>query len=105
MPSIEKFQKTPTARKKFVFDYSDALDTGVTISTLSYAVEAVLPQGCVTTPTLVTADGGTVEESGQAAYFFVGAGQDGFTYKVSLIATASDTQVFEDTISVQVKNP
>lgn len=94
MPAMVQIKKTPAARKKVVFEYTHALDAGVTITNLAYETE-----------TGITAGDGEVEEDGQTAFFFVSGGTSGRSYKVSLIATMSDTQILEDTISVQVKSP
>ena len=104
--AIVKFQQTPSEVKKYVFDYTDALDSGETISALAYANETVLPYPCCATPpSPITVGGGSVESGGQIAFFFVSGGTDGVSYKASLIVTTSAGQTLEDTISVQVKAP
>jgi hypothetical protein len=104
MPSLDKFQQTPSEVKKYVFDYTCALDDDETISTLAYATETVPAPGCVT-PAAITAGSGQVESGGKIAFFLVSGGSDGANYKVSLLVTTSAGQTLENTISVQIKSP
>lgn len=83
--------KQPAERFSYTIDYTDALTAGDNIET---ATAAVTPTG------LTLEDVGVYDPR---VKFWCSGGTDGVTYKVTVLAYSADGRVFEDEVSIKVK--
>ncbi len=93
---LARFTKQPAERKRYSIDYSDWLDTGETISTVSF----------VTTPASAGAlvvDANSITAAGKSVVFFANDGVSGTTYTVTVTITTSGGQIKEDEILFAVR--
>ncbi|WP_432001224.1 hypothetical protein [Streptomyces sioyaensis] len=89
MPNV--FIKDPSANLDYVYDWSDWLSPGETISSVEYTVPAALASGTANTNTATTV---TV---------WLAGGTAGMTYRVSNRITTNQGRVDERTFSVHVE--
>lgn len=92
---LQKKYKSPTDKKRYTIDYSDWLDSGETLDTVTYAVDA----GTAT----VTDD--SISGDGLTAIFFINGGAVGTDFNVAVQATTSVGQVKNDHIAFVVVAP
>lgn len=103
MTLLDRFLKQPAEIKKYQIDYSEWLDTSVTITSVATAVALLNPAtGDVGEPTL-TIDT-TQIVNGNVFEYYVNAGTDGKRYKVTFQADTSDTQLHESEIEFKVSD-
>lgn len=89
---LAKKTKAPTDRKRYVVDYDDWLDTGETLSTVTYSVDSGT----------ATVDGDSIAGDGKSAIFFINDGEVSTTFNVLIQATTSVGQVKNDHIEFVV---
>ena len=98
MGVLGKYFKAPIDRKRYTISYSDWLDTGELVSTVTFEV----------TPTdapPVVIDGIAVDPDGKGIVFYASGGVDGTSYKALATMTSSGGQTKEDTVLYSVKAP
>lgn len=95
---LGKYFKLPADRKRYTIDYSDWLDAGEFVSTVTFQV-IPLDSG----PLVI--DGIAVNPSPTGVAFFASAGLAGKTYKAIATMTTSAGQIREDVIQYTVKAP
>lgn len=93
---LGKFTKTPAERKRYQADYTNWLDTGETLSTVTYVVSP-------TTTSPLVVDASAIAGDGLSVAFFVNAGLDETDYTVTLTATTSGGQIKQDTLLFVVR--
>jgi hypothetical protein len=94
---LGSFIKTPIERKRYAIDYSDWLDTGETLATVTYSVPNV------TTPPFVV-DASSIDATNKIAVFFVNGGLTNRQYTVEVVASTSGGQIKEDTVLFTVRD-
>jgi hypothetical protein len=94
---LGSFVKTPIERKRYAIDYTDWLDTGETLSTVTYNIPNV------TTPPLVV-DASSIDATNKIAVFFINGGLNTRQYTVEVTATTSGGQIKEDTVQFNVRD-
>ena len=90
---VGNFEKQPDERRRLSITYSDALTRGDSVSTVE--LKGIAPAGELTVDTLTV-------ETPQIS-FFVEGGVDKSTYIVTVTTTSELGEVFEDEISVRVR--
>ena len=96
--NIGKYSKSPDERKRYSIDYSDWLDTGELLTTVTFEVTPA-EANCV------VINGVTIETSQQGVVFYASAGVEGKSYKAIATMTTSGGQIKEDTVQYTVKAP
>lgn len=94
---LGNFPKAPAERKRYTIDYTDWLDTGETISTVTFGV----------TPTGTGAlgiDAYSIGSPAKTVVFFANFGLAGKQYTVTVTITTSGGQTKEDTILFSVRS-
>jgi hypothetical protein len=92
--TLAKYVKAPVETKQYSIDYSVWLNTGETISSVSYLI---IPTG-----TLAVA-GSLIAADNKSISFFVSGGDDGVTYELLVIVTTSSGQTKEDAVLFVVR--
>ena len=95
---LGQFVKSPVERKRYALDYTDWLDTGETVSSVSFTVSP----STGTSPLVV--DSSSISTSGTEVRFFVASGDDGGNYTVTAVIQTSGGQIKEDEIIYLVRN-
>lgn len=95
--NLAKFYKAAAERKRYSVDYTDWLDTGETVSSVSFGVSP----STGTTPLEI--DAHTISTDGLQVVFFAALGDDGATYTITITIQTSGGQVKEDSIVFIVK--
>lgn len=93
---LGKYFKAPVERKRYLVDYTDWLDAGELLSTVTFEV---MP----TTTNVLIIDGNTIETGAKGVAFFASNGLDGKTYKTIITATTTNGQIKEDTVQYTIK--
>lgn len=93
---LGSFIKTPAERKRYSIDYSEWLDTGETLSTVT--MEVTPSTGTV--PFVVDA----ISSNNTVVVFFVNGGDNAKQYTIDVKATTSGGQLKEDTVLFTVRN-
>lgn len=93
---LGKFSKAPAERKRYSADYSDWLDTGETVSNVTFSVTP-------TTASPLAVDGSAIAGDGLTVSFFVSGGIDETDYTIIVTATTSSGQIKEDTLLFAVR--
>jgi hypothetical protein len=93
---LGKYFKGPTERKRYSIDYSDWLDAGELVQSVTFQV----------TPNdagPVFIDGNSIQPGNKSVNFYANAGLNGVTYKVavSMVTTANQDRV--DTVQYTVR--
>lgn len=103
MTLLDRFLKQPAEIKKYQIDYSEWLATGETVDSVVTAVTILNEAaGDVGEPTLTI---GTTQIVGGNVYeYYVSAGTDNRTYKVTFQASTSDSQTVESEVEFKVKD-
>ena len=96
--NLGKYSKSPDERKRYSIDYNDWLDTGETLSDVTFEVTPVDEDPIVI-------DGIAIETGERSVVFYASAGLDGKSYKAIASATTSGGQLKEDTVQYTVKAP
>jgi hypothetical protein len=98
---LGKYTKTPEERKRYTIDYTDWLDSGETVTTITY--EVTFADDSAVTGSAVEIDESGVDADSLGGYFFAAAGEDGEQYKVVATMTTTGGQVREDAILFNVR--
>jgi len=83
--------KQPAERFSYTIDYSDALTIGDNIETATASVS----------PTGLTIDNVGVYDP--SVKFWASGGTDGVTYKVTVTSYTTDGRIFQDEVSLRIK--
>lgn len=94
---LANFVKTPSERKRYTIDYSDWLDTGETISAVTFAVTP-------STTNTLQIDAYQIANPATSVVFFANFGDAGKQYTVDVKVTTSGGQTKEDTILFTVRS-
>jgi len=92
---LGKFTKAAADEKRYIVDYTDWLDTGETIETVTFLLSPA------TDPALVVYDSSILSGS-QKIQFFVSDGNTGDTYTVLVTITTTGDQTKQDSIMFKV---
>ncbi|MGE0677763.1 hypothetical protein [Pseudolabrys sp.] len=92
--SLAKYKKAPADVKRYAIDYSDWLDSGETIDSVSFAVS---PSGALSVPS------NEISDDELSVTYFVSGGNDGVTYRVVVTIVTSGGQIKEDLILFVVR--
>lgn len=95
---LGRFSQTTADRKHYTIDYSEWLDVGEQVASVTYSVDH-----SVTTPLVV--NGSVIAGDGKSILFFVSGGDDGETYKVIVTATTTAFQVKADFVMYTTHAP
>lgn len=98
MANIGKFFKAPDERKRYSIDYTDWLDTGELLSTVTFEVTPIDADP-------VVINGIAIETGSKSVVFYASAGLDGKSYKAIATTTTSGGQDKQDTVQYTVKAP
>lgn len=93
---VARFQKHPDEKKKYTLDYSNWLDTGELVSSVTLTVTP-------STGTPLVADGSAIDGTGTLVSFFASVGTDDVDYSVVVQATTDGGQIKVDTILFAVR--
>lgn len=99
MSRIGKAVQAQNERKRYQIDYTDWLDTGEAVSTVTFAVLNNTPAR----PLVV--DAVAVLPTFLGVQFYISGGLDNSTYEIVATLTTSQTQVRMDAIIVSVREP
>lgn len=94
---LDNFIKSPVERKRYTIDYSDWLDTGETISSVTFAVTP-------TTTNTLEIDAYTLGTGNTTVIFFANYGDANNIYTVDVQIVTSGGQTKEDTILFTVRS-
>lgn len=104
MAILDRFTKQPNDIKKYQIDYSEWLDTGITVSGVITSVEILNPAaGDVGEPT-ISVGTPSIIDSGLKFQYYMSSGTNGKKYKVTFQASTSDAQLVESEIEFKVKD-
>lgn len=96
MAILGKYFKDPDERKRYTVDYSDWLDSGELISSVTFEVTP-------STGTPVVIDGDSIDPDSTGIVFYASEGADGTTYRVYITMTSSNGQIKQDTVQFTIK--
>lgn len=96
MAILGKYFKDPDERKRYSIDYSDWLDSGELISSVTFEVTP-------STGSPVVIDGDSINPANTGVVFYASEGVNGTTYRVHVTMTSSNGQIKEDTVQFTVK--
>lgn len=94
---LARFTKAPTERKRYSIDYSDWLDTGETITAVTFTPSPLVTGG-------LEVDAYTISTPATSVVFFANAGISGTTYTLDVTITTSGGQIKEDQILYSVRD-
>lgn len=94
---LGKFVKAPADRKRYTVVYSDWLDQSELVASAVYSVDPVSD----TSPLVV--DGTSIDTTSTGLVFYASGGEDGGTYRVTIIMTTSGGQIREDVVQYSVR--
>jgi hypothetical protein len=94
---LANFVKTPAERKRYTLDYSDWLDTGETIASVTFGVSP-------STTNTLQIDAFTIGSPATSVIFFANFGDATNQYTVDVQVTTSGGQTKEDTILFSVRS-
>lgn len=98
--SNNSFVKQPAEKRTIAIEYQDELATGVTLS--GGTVAAVnLSDGSSASATVLVSTTATI--SGTQARAQVQAGTNGTDYKITFLTTLSNSDIWEDDVTMKVK--
>lgn len=98
MARIGKFLKASGERKRYIVDYSDWLDEGETVQSVSFDID-----GEQDYPVVV--DGYVLTDDSLGVSFFVSAGTTDQTYEILITVETTGGQVKEDAVLFQIVDP
>lgn len=93
---LARFTKQPAERKRYSIDYSDWLDTGETISTVTFVPSPIATGG-------LEIDAYSIASPATSVVFFANYGVSGTTYTVTVTITTSGGQIKEDEILFAIR--
>lgn len=96
--ALSKFIQLVGEKKRYEIDYSDWLDTGEHISTVTFSASPT------TTPALV-GDTLIINPGNTSATFMVSGGTSDNTYKLLITMTTTGGQIKEDVVLFTVREP
>ena len=94
---LGKYFKVTADKKRYAIDYSDWLDTGELVRTVTYEVTPT-ENGCLVIDTT------SIDSTNTQAVFYASAGNVGISYTVTATMNTSAGQVRVDTIQFVVKS-
>lgn len=94
---LGRFTKTPTERKRYSIDYAEWLDTGETITAVTFGVTP-------STGNMLEVDAYLISTPATSVIFFINFGASGTTYTLDVQITTSGGQTKEDQILFSVKD-
>lgn len=94
---LAKFTKKPDERKRYAIVYSEWLDTGETITNVTFEVTP-------TTSSMLAVDASSISASGTEVVFFANFGASGTNYTVDVKITTSGGQIKEDQVLFSVRD-
>lgn len=98
--ALAKYVKASVDRKRYQIDYSEWLDTGEQVSSVTFTVDAN-----ATAPLLVI-DGIQILPTGLGVQYYISGGVDGVTYRVLAdLDTTVGPQEKRDEIFVTIREP
>lgn len=95
---LGKYFKGPTERKRYHIDYSDWLDTGELVSTVTFGVTP-------STGTPVLIDGDALELDSKGVVFYASAGLSGVSYRATVTMQTTNGQTRADVVQFTVRTP
>lgn len=93
---LAKFTKQPSERKRYVVNYTDWLDTGETLTDVTFSVSPT-----TTSPLLV--DASALSTDNRSVSLFVSGGLHAQNYEVTMVATTSGGQIKEDELFFSIR--
>lgn len=94
---LANFVKSPVERKRYTINYSDWLDTGETISTVTFTPSPTETSGLIV-------DAYTIATPATSVVFFANYGVAGHQYTLDVQITTSGGQTKEDTVLFSVRS-
>lgn len=95
---LAKFVKSPAERKRYTIDYSEWLDTGETVTAITFSVTP----STGTLPLVI--DAYTIGSPATSVIFFSNYGDDKVEYTVDVVMTTSGGQIKEDQILFVIRS-
>lgn len=92
---LGRFIKAPGETKRYSIDYTNWLDSGETVTSVTYAVSDAA----------LVVSNTSINPSGVLAVFYVSAGTSGVVYEVTVTATTSASQVKQDVVQYTIQDP
>lgn len=94
---LGNFVKSPVERKRYEIDYSEWLDTGETVSSVTFTPSPIESGG-------LQVDAYSIANPATAVVFFVNFGNAGSNYVLDVQMTTSGGQIKEDTVLFSVRS-
>lgn len=102
MSRLAKYTKSPEETKRYAIEYSDWLDTGESIDTVSFDITpATSPALAVQSSQIITGDTGALTN----VRFFVTGGVVKTGYKVVVNIQTTGGQEKQDTVLFEIRDP
>jgi hypothetical protein len=95
---LANFIKSPLERKRYTIDYTDWLDTGELIQSITFAVTPA-------TGSALEVDAYSIAQNGLSVAFFARYGELNEVYTVEVLMTTTGGQVKEDEILFTIRDP
>lgn len=95
---LANFIKSPLERKRYTIDYTDWLDEGETVQSITFSVTP-------STDTILEVDAYSIALDGLSVVFFANYGALGTVYTVEVLMTTSGGQTKEDEILFTIRDP
>lgn len=95
---LGKYFKGPAERKRYSIDYSDWLDDGEIVSTVTFEVTPVDAGP-------VVIDGNSIQPGSKSVVFYASAGLNGTTYRAAVTMVTSNFQTRVDTVQFTIRSP
>lgn len=96
--ALGKYFKNPIERKRYTIDYSDWLDSGELVATITFTV---LPVDA--SPAVI--DGISINPAATGIVFYASGGLTGVSYTAYATMVSSNGQTKEDTVVYAVRAP
>jgi hypothetical protein len=95
---LANFTKSPLERKRYTINYTDWLDTGEMVQSITFTVTPA-------TGSALDIDAYTIAADGLSVVFFANLGELGEVYTVEVLMTTDGGQVKEDEILFTIRDP
>lgn len=95
---LANFIKSPLERKRYTIDYTDWLDEGETVQSITFSVTP-------STSSILEVDAYSIAVGGLSVVFFANYGVLGTVYTVEVLMTTSGGQIKEDEILFTIRDP
>lgn len=95
---LANFIKSPLERKRYTINYTDWLDTGERVQSITFTVTPA-------TGSALDIDAHTIAVDGLSVVFFANLGELGEVYTVEVLMTTDGGQVKEDEILFTIRDP